>query len=140
MKKVLVFGTFDIFHEGHRELLKQARRHGDFLRVVVARDVTVLKVKGRAPINSEQARVDGIKKSGLADEVVLGSLGDRYEVVRDFKPDVICLGYDQQQSEAELRRKLDASGLGRTKIIRLEAHQPEKYKSSILAKKLKDEK
>ncbi|EKD58285.1 MAG: hypothetical protein ACD_56C00159G0014 [uncultured bacterium] len=134
MKKVLVFGTFDIFHEGHWDFLKQARKHGEFLRVVVARDVTVLKVKGNLPRHNEQERVDAIKKSGLANEVVLGSLDDRYEVVREYKPDVICLGYDQKQSLALLRRKLDESGLERTKIIRLEAYKPEIFKSSLLGK------
>ncbi|NTW27472.1 MAG: adenylyltransferase/cytidyltransferase family protein [Candidatus Moranbacteria bacterium] len=132
MKKVLVFGTFDIFHEGHWDFLKQARKHGEFLRVVVARNVTVLNVKGRLPRYSEGERVTAIKKSELADEVVLGSLNDRYEVVREYKPDVICLGYDQKQSVAELRRKLNESGMERTRIVKLKAYQPEKYKSSLL--------
>jgi len=132
MRKVLIFGTFDIFHEGHWDFLKQARQHGEFLRVVVARNVTVLKVKGRLPRFSEGERLNEIKKSRLADEVVLGSVGDRYEVVRNFKPDVICLGYDQKQSLAELRRKLNESGLERTRIIRLKSYHPEKYKSSLL--------
>ena len=136
MKKVLVFGTFDIFHEGHWDFLKQARKHGEFLRVVVARDVTVLKIKGRRPRYDELARADAIKKSRLADEVVLGSLNDRYEVVREYKSDVICLGYDQEQSVPELRKKLDESGLERTTIIRLEAYKPEKYKSSLLHEKV----
>ncbi|EKE18597.1 MAG: hypothetical protein ACD_9C00288G0006 [uncultured bacterium] len=132
MKKVLVFGTFDIFHEGHRNFLKQARAHGEYLRIVVARDVTVLKVKGKLPRHSEGERVNAIKKSGLAEKVVLGGLDDRYRVVREYKPDVICLGYDQKQSIPELRRKLAESGLGRTQIIRLEAYKPEIYKSSLL--------
>jgi cytidyltransferase-like protein len=136
MKKVLVFGTFDIFHEGHWDFLKQARKHGDFLRVVVARDVTVLKVKGHMPRYAEQERVEAIKKSGLANEVVLGSLDDRYEVVREYKPDIICLGYDQKQSVALLRRKLDESGLERTEIVKLNAYKPEIYKSSILRKNI----
>ncbi|KKQ50931.1 MAG: FAD synthase [Parcubacteria group bacterium GW2011_GWD2_38_11] len=134
MRKVLVFGTFDIFHEGHWDFLKQARKYGEFLRVVVARDVTVLSVKGQQSRYSEQERVLAIKKSGLADEVVLGSLNDRYEVVREYKPDVICLGYDQKQNIAELRIKLNESGLDRTKITKLKPYKPEKYKSSLLRK------
>ncbi len=132
MKKVLVFGTFDIFHDGHCDFLKQAKNYGDFLRVVVARNITVLNVKGKLPRYLEGERVETIKKSGLADEVVLGSLNDRYEVVRKYKPDIICLGYDQKQSLAELRRKLNEIGLERTKIVRLKSFQPEKYKSSLL--------
>lgn len=139
MAKVLVFGTFDIFHEGHKNFLREAKKHGDFLRVVVARNATILKVKGRLPRYSEAERVNTIKRSGLANEVVLGDLEDRFKVVREFKPDVVCLGYDQQQSQAELRRKLDEAGLLRTKILRLEAFEPEKYKSSILRKKMEEE-
>lgn len=136
MVKVLVFGTFDIFHEGHRNFLKQAREHGDFLRVIVARNATVLKVKGRLPRYTETERVNTIKKSGLANEVFPGSLDDRYGAIRDFKPDVICLGYDQNQSEVELRKKLIELGLESTEIVRLKSYEPEKYKSSILRKDL----
>lgn len=132
MTKVLVFGTFDIFHEGHRNFLKQAREHGDFLRVVVARDGTVLSSKGKATKYSEQERLNVVKRSGLADEIVLGNLDDRFKVVREFKPDVICLGYDQKQSVAELQRKFVEFGLEKTKIIKLKSYHPEKYKSSIL--------
>jgi cytidyltransferase-like protein len=136
MRKVLVFGTFDIFHQGHWDFLKQARRHGDFLRVVVARDITVLRVKGHKVRYSEQERVATIKKSGYADEVVLGSLNDRFKVIREYKPDIICLGYDQKQSLPELRRKLNEFGLERTSIQRLDPYQSKKYKSSILRRTL----
>jgi cytidyltransferase-like protein len=137
MTKVLVFGTFDIFHEGHRNFLKQARKHGDFLRVVVARDQTVKKVKGQNPFNSEQCRKEEIEKSALADDVVLGNLANKYAVIKQFRPDVICLGYDQQFFIDELEDKLKEIGLNKTKIIRLESHQPKIYKSSILKKKMK---
>jgi len=89
MKKVLVFGTFDIFHEGHRYFLNQAKKQGDFLRVVVARDETVFQVKNKKSLNDEQQRLEKIKNSGLVDEAVLGSLEDKYAVVKDYAPDVI---------------------------------------------------
>lgn len=133
-KKVIVFGTFDIFHDGHRNFIQQAKKHGDFLRVVVARDDTVLKVKGYKPKHSEQERINIIKKSALAGEVVLGSLDDKYEVIRDYKPDIICLGYDQKFFVKALRKKLNEADLSRTKIVKLEPYKPEIYKSSILIK------
>jgi len=45
--KVLAFGTFDILHPGHEFYLKEAKKHGDILDVVVARDSTVEKIKGK---------------------------------------------------------------------------------------------
>jgi choline-phosphate cytidylyltransferase len=134
MKKVLVFGTFDIFHEGHRNFLKQAREYGDFLRVVVARDKTVSFVKKHETKDNEQIRKRNIEESGLADNVVLGSLGDKYEVIKEFQPDVICLGYDQEFFIEKLQEKLLEFGLEKTEIVRLKPYKPELYKSSLLRK------
>jgi len=130
--KIITFGTFDIFHEGHKNFLKQARKFGDYLIVVVARDETVGKVKKRLPQNDESVRLKNIKESGLADEVILGSLGNKYEVIKKYRPDVICLGYDQEVFTEKLREKLKEFDLSSAKIIRLKAYYPEKYKSSKL--------
>jgi FAD synthetase len=137
MKKVLVFGTFDIFHEGHKDFLRQARQYGEFLRVVIARDQTVAKVKGREVVHGELERKNELEKSGLADEVVLGSLEDKYAVIKDFSPDVICLGYDQQFFIDKLEEKLKEFGFNEIAIVRLGSFEPEKYKSSKLREKMK---
>jgi FAD synthetase len=137
MKKVLVFGTFDIFHEGHKDFLRQARQHGEFLRVVIARDRTVVKVKGREVVHGELKRKNELEKSGLAEEVVLGSLEDKYAVIKDFSPDVICLGYDQQFFIDKLEEKLKEFGFNEISIVRLGSFEPEKYKSSKLREKMK---
>jgi FAD synthetase len=131
MKKVMTFGTFDIFHEGHKNYLEQAKELGDYLVVVVARDETVLRVKSEWTRNSEEERLEVLEKSGLADEVVLGSLEDKYAVIEKYRPDVIALGYDQRVDLAELTEKLGNLKL-KAEIVRLEAYQPEKYKSSKL--------
>jgi cytidyltransferase-like protein len=120
-KKVLVFGTFDILHKGHLSYFKQARKYGDYLIAVVARDKTVLKIKGRLPRNNEQQRVDKVKTE--VDKAVLGFIHDRYKVIRLFKPDVICLGYDQIVSLEDLKKF-------NIPIKRLKAYKPYKYKSS----------
>ena len=49
IKKVMIFGTFDKFHPGHINFLKQSEQYGDYLIVVVARDITVKKLKGKMP-------------------------------------------------------------------------------------------
>ena len=56
MKKVMVFGSFDILHQGHLYFLNEARRFGEELIVVIARDETILKVKGHKPKYNEKER------------------------------------------------------------------------------------
>ena len=133
-KKVMAFGTFDIFHKGHENFLKQARKCGDYLIVVVARDKTVLSVKKQRTANNEHKRLKVLLNSKFIDESVLGSLGDKYSVIKKYKPDVICLGYDQKVFTKDLRIKLREFGLDKTKIIRLKSYYPKKYKTSIIKK------
>ena len=64
-KKVLVFGTFDGIHKGHLSFLNQAKEHGDYLTVVVAKDSNVKKLKGHKPLNNEKQRKAKIKKAGF---------------------------------------------------------------------------
>lgn len=131
MKTVIAFGTFDIFHKGHENYLMQARKLGDKLVVVVARDKTVFDVKGRMPQDNEEIRLGNVSESLLADEVVLGSLKDKYEAIRKHRPDVIALGYDQKTDLGELSKKLKEFGID-PEIVRMEPYEPEIYKSSKL--------
>lgn len=134
MKKVMVFGTFDIFHKGHENFLKQAEKYGDYLIAVVARDKTVLLVKKQETKNKEQERLKKLSKCKLVSKVVLGNLKDKYAVIRKYQPDVICLGYDQKDFTQGLAKKLEGFGLDRTRVIRLKSYYPQKYKTSILKK------
>jgi FAD synthetase len=133
MKKVITFGTFDIFHKGHQSYLKQAKRLGDYLIVVVARDKNVKDFKRKETKNKEKERVKIIKKNKLAGKVILGSIKDKYLVIKKYKPDIIALGYDQKVNLKELKNKLKEFRL-KTKIVRLKAYKPEIYKSSKLNK------
>lgn len=135
LKKVMVFGTFDIFHKGHEYFLQQAQKQGDYLMVVVARDKTVLNIKKQKTANNEQKRLKILSNSKFVDEAVWGSLGDKYAVIKKYKPDVICLGYDQKAFTQDLKNKLKEFGLDGTKIIRIESYHPEKFKSSKLRRK-----
>jgi len=130
----MVFGTFDIFHKGHESFLKQARKYGDYIIAIIARDKTVLNVKKQKTLNSEQERFKILSGSKLIDEVVLGSLGDKYTVIKKYQPDVICLGYDQKAFIENLKSKLGEFGLDKTRVIRLKSYYPEKYKTSLLKK------
>ncbi len=119
----MVFGVFDVLHKGHLNFFEQARKYGDYLIVVVARDKTVKKIKGNFPRNNEKQRLKTIRK--YADKSVLGYIRDKYKVIRNFKPDIICLGYDQNASLKELRKF-------KIPIKRLKPYKPNQYKSSKL--------
>ncbi len=133
MKKVMCFGTFDVLHRGHEFFLKEARKLGDCLVVAVARDATVSAVKGRKPLNDENVRARNVMRLGIADRVVLGYTDDKLRIIEEEKPEVICLGYDQQSFTEGLKEKLRQRGLD-VEIVRLPPYHPEKYKSSLLRK------
>ncbi len=130
-KIVMVFGTFDKFHPGHRYFLQEAKKYGHYLIVVVARDKTVQKVKQKTPSFSEKERQKIIQKSKLADKVILGSLSNKYAAIQKYQPQIICLGYDQKYLTDNLKEKLEKMKI-KTKIIRLKPFHPEKYKTSLI--------
>lgn len=132
MKTVMVFGTFDKLHAGHLNFFKQARHFGDKLIVVVARDKTVKQIKHNLPSQNENQRLEIIKQCGFADTAVLGNLGDKYRIIQDIKPDVICLGYDQNSFSDNLKEKLNSLNLGSIKIHRLKPYKENIYKTSKL--------
>lgn len=132
MRRVLLFGTFDGVHAGHRALFAQAKKLGDEVMVVVARDETVEKVKNRRPNNAEDARLQEVLQQKEVDHARLGvTEGDKYAVIGEYAPDVILLGYDQEVFTENIAKVLEQYKLN-TKIVRAESYQPEKYKSSII--------
>ena len=134
-KTVLVLGTFDLLHEGHTFFLQAAKRFGSKLVVVIARDSTVEKVKGRKPVHNEIQRLQTIRNIPMVDEAHLGNVGDKLSIIETIKPDIICLGYDQEHFTHHLKEKLAKRGLF-PDIIRITiAHKPEEYKTSIIRKK-----
>ena len=132
MKKVLVLGTFDGIHPGHINFLEQAKKRGDYLAVVIARDSTVKKVKDHLPVKNENERLEEIQKEVLVDEAILGKEGNNpYLVIKQVSPDVICLGYDQRTYTDGLQEELDKIGL-KIEIYRMDPFYPEKYHSGII--------
>ncbi len=129
MKTVMCFGTFDILHLGHLNYFEQAQKYGDYLIVVIARDKTKLD-QHKSLVHAEQERLQQVKNIPLVNEAVLGNIGDHLKIIRDKKPEVICLGYDHPLSEEQLSQKLKEMGIT-PKIVRLKPFHPEKYKSSL---------
>jgi FAD synthetase len=132
MKRVLIFGTFDVIHPGHINFLKQARAVGDYIIASIARDDFVSKKKGRKPIHDELERLNHIRESGLVDEAYLSdAIPGTYSLVRRLKPDVVCFGHDQRELEENFRFWQRVQKLS-IPTVTLKAYRPEKYKSSRL--------
>jgi FAD synthetase len=104
---VLASGVFDLLHLGHVRFLEDAKKAGGAnakLVVIVARDSTAEKLKGRKPIMSEDQRRALVESLKVVDEAVLGYEGlEIGEVIDKIHPDVIALGYDQAEMEAEVK-------------------------------------
>jgi FAD synthetase len=80
-KTVMVFGTFDRIHPGHLNFFQQARQYGDHLIVIIARDRTAQRVKGRRPLNSENDRRKMVAALNFVDRAVLGHPTDQMKVI-----------------------------------------------------------
>jgi FAD synthetase len=117
MVKVMATGTFDILHMGHIYYLKEAKKLGDTLAVVVATDSTVRRLK-HEPINPQEIRLNLIKELKMVDEAYIGFENDIYEIVKKIRPDIIALGFDQIHSENEIKIQLKKRKIN-TKIVRL---------------------
>ena len=98
-------GTFDLLHIGHIYYLKEAKKLGDKLVIVIARDSTVRKLK-HEPVTPEDMRLNIIKELRMVDEAVLGHKDDIYATVEDIKPDIIALGFDQIHDEKKIKLEL----------------------------------
>jgi FAD synthetase len=124
--KVLIAGNFDVIHPGHIYFLTEASKLGD-VTVVVARDETIKKFKGRAPIFNENERKLILENLKVVEKVILGDQKDFFAPVLKENPDIIFLGPNQYSSWIEER--ISKSGLN-TKIMRLDKRLP--YSSSEL--------
>ena len=117
MVKVMATGTFDLLHLGHIYYLKEAKKLGDILAVVVATDTTVRGLK-HEPVNSEEIRLNLIKELKIVDEAYLGHEEDMYEIVEEIKPDIIALGFDQIHDENKIKSELNKRKIN-ARIVRL---------------------
>ena len=109
-KKVMVFGTFDGLHEGHRYFLSEARKLGDYFVVVVAHDEAVRELKGREPKEGMEDRAKNIRDAGLANEVVIGdTVKGSWNILEVHRPDIIAVGHDQVNLETELQKRFPNS-------------------------------
>lgn len=118
MKRVLAAGVFEVFHAGHYYFLSRARALGDELTVIVTSD-PVAASEGKKPqfVAAQRARL--IRRLNVADRIVVGRKdGDVVRTVKQCRPDIIALGFDQTFSANELKRTLAKHGWHGT-IVRI---------------------
>lgn len=113
---------FDLLHLGHVRFLEEAKKAGGKdaeLTVVVARDSTVEKTKGRKPIMSENERCLLVESLKVVDKAVLGyEKFDIAEIIGDINPDVIALGYDQQDMIKQVQDYIKKHN-SKVKVVRI---------------------
>lgn len=118
MKKVITFGTFDVFHVGHVKILERAKTLGDYLVVGVSSDALNMKKKGRNPVYSEQDRARIISAMGCVDEVFFEeSLELKGDYIKQFNADVLVMGNDWEGKFDEFKPLCEVVYLERTPSI-----------------------
>ena len=110
-------GVFDLLHPGHLYFLREARKLGDELWVVVARDQTARRFK-HEPIMPEASRLQMVEALKPVDRAVLGHEGNIYEILDEIRPDVVAIGFDQVHDENRILEECRKRGLA-TKVVRL---------------------
>ena len=118
MKKVITYGTFDLLHHGHVNLLRRAKELGDYLIVgVTSSDFD----KNRGKINVKQSlmdRIEAVKALGIADEVIPEEYyGQKIDDIRNYDVDIFAIGSDWRGHFDYLNEYCDVVYLDRTEGI-----------------------
>mgnify|MGYP000700542469 FL=1 len=116
--RIITFGTYDVFHVGHVNILERARAKGDYLIVGVSSDALNMSKKGRNPIYSQDDRIHILKSLRCVDEVfVEESLELKEQYLIDHKADMLVMGDDWEGKFDHLKHICDVVYLPRTPSI-----------------------
>jgi len=129
-KIVLAGGVFDIIHPGHIHTLTAAKALGDVLVVAIATDKTAQKMKKMQPLHDQELRCELVNSLSMVDEAIIGHEENIFETVKEIKPDIIALGYDQIHQEKFISDGCKRINLD-VEIVRLESPIPKLSSSEI---------
>ena len=116
--RVITFGTFDVFHVGHVNILERAKLHGSHLIVGVSSDELNRSKKGRYPVYSQEDRMHIIRSLSCVDEVfVEESLELKEEYVKYYNADILVMGDDWQGKFDHLQHVCQVIYLPRTPSV-----------------------
>ena len=129
-KIVLAGGVFDIIHPGHIHTLNAAKALADVLVVAIATDKTAQKMKKRPPLHNQELRRELVSYLSMVDKAIIGHEDDIFETVKEIKPDIIVLGYDQIHQEKFIDDGCKRINLD-VEIVRLQSPVPHLSSSDI---------
>jgi len=130
LRVVLAGGVFDIIHPGHIHTLKAAKALGDVLVVAIATDKTAQKMKKRPPLHNQELRRELVSCLSMVDIAMIGHEEDIFETVKEIKPNIIVLGYDQVHQEKFISDGCKRINLN-VEIVRLQSPVPHLSSSEI---------
>ena len=118
MKKVITYGTFDLFHQGHLNLLRNAKRLGDYLIVGITSD-SYDKERGKLNVQDSLIdRIESVKNTGLADKIIVEEFeGQKILDIEKYGVDVFAVGSDWVGKFDYLKEYCEVRYLERTKGI-----------------------
>lgn len=118
MIRVITYGTFDLFHEGHYRLLQRAKALGNYLIVGVTTEAYD-KARGKLNVvDSLVTRIENVKKTGFADEIIIEETqGQKVNDIRKFHIDIFTIGSDWAGAFDYLKDYCQVVYLERTKNI-----------------------
>ena len=136
MKRVITYGTYDLLHQGHINLLRRAKALGDYLIVGVTSD-SFDKGRGKLNVrNNVLERVEAVRKTGYADEIIIEDyLGQKIDDIQKYNVDIFAIGSDWEGKFDNLNEYCKVVYLPRTEGVSstmLRAESQEVYKVGIV--------
>ena len=136
MKKVITYGTYDLLHQGHINLLRRAKELGDYLIVGVTSD-SFDRGRGKLNVrNNVLERVEAVKATGYADEVIIEDyLGQKIDDIQKYDVDIFAIGSDWEGKFDYLNEYCKVVYLPRTEGISstmLRAESQNEYRIGII--------
>ena len=131
MKKVITYGTYDLLHQGHTNLLQRAKALGDYLIVGVTND-NFDRERGKLNVvNNVLERVEAVKATGLADKIIIEDyFGQKIDDIQKYDVDVFAIGSDWQGEFDYLNEFCEVVYLPRTEGISSTMLRCEKQKKT----------
>ncbi len=117
-KRVITFGTFDVFHIGHINILERAKKQGDYLVVGVSSDQLNFEKKQRYPVYPQDQRVRILESLRYVDEVFIEkSLELKAQYIKEYQADVLVMGDDWAGKFNDMQEHCEVIYLPRTPSI-----------------------